>query len=838
MFTFDERWALMQIAEAATPPGRVLGPPSAGTLAALEALLGGVGGLASTGYRAALHALDLATVPTDGARLSSLPVGRRQEVLARLDEDERTHPLVRAVVGPLKIARLDAAPELERFLAGPSPTKGPWSTAGLPVAVERPRWQERMSDARELPDDEEISVDVVVVGSGAGGAPVAARLAARGHAVLVLEEGGHFGRKDFGGRPLAMQRKLYRDHGLTLATGNALIPVPVGRTVGGTTTINSGTCYRTPDDVLRRWQLEGMHDLGPGSLDPYFERVEAMIGVEVSPASVLGGVARVIARGSAALGYAHGPLARNAPGCDARGVCCFGCPTDAKRSTNVSYIPAALERGATLMHHVRVTSVLVEGGRAVGVEAAVRGDGEGGPERRLRVRARAVVLACGSLHTPALLLANGLANSSGRVGRDLTIHPCSFAWATLPDPVRGWEEVPQGYSVEEFVDQGIRFEGGFAPLPFVGGTLAPIGAEWTEIVERFEHFATFGFMIRETSRGRVRLGLDGRPSVRYPLNDADRRTILRGQAILARIFLAGGAQLVQPGLRGAPRLQTLADVERFEREATDRVRARDIDLSAYHPLGTCRMGADPRRSVVGPDHEAHDVPGLFVCDGSAVSGPLGVNPQVTIMALSERAADFVERRIELTGRRRAPRPARRELVFEETMSGPVVRAPDLRPVEASFTVRAAGELGLGRALAERGGTLALEGTIGVPGLATDRPCAGSLRMRPLLPRANVVYDLTFTADDGSRCTLHGEKHAPLFSPRGMTRLHTEIRRDGEIVARGLLRFHVGRDLGTWLASFRLAARPPEPEPAREPAGGQAPDRRPTASPHEPLATGG
>ncbi|HJL19023.1 MAG TPA: GMC family oxidoreductase [Sandaracinaceae bacterium LLY-WYZ-13_1] len=789
-----ERFTFLRIAEAATPPGEHVPLPDARTIDNVERLLSRFGPTGLHGYRAMLRALDLAAIPLTGSRLSTLPPDRREATLVRLAQREATFWFVRAVTAPMKIAQAQAD-EVEAALGASDGYR-------LPVTHEAHRWEARITDGGDLDADEEIDADVVVVGTGAGGAPVARALAARGHAVVVLEAGRHFTRTDFVGRPLEQQAKLYENGGATGTLGNTVIPVPMGRTVGGSTTVNSGTCYRTPDSTLRRWQLElGLHALGPGSLEPYFERVETAIEVEEAQANVLGGVARVIGRGAEALGYEHGPLRRNAPGCDGQAVCCFGCPTDAKRSTNVSYVPQA------------------------------RAGGEGGV--RLTVRARAVVLACGTMHTPSLLLRQRLANGSDQVGRNLTIHPASQQWAAFDEPIRGFEEIPQGYAVEEFADQGIRFEGGFLPLSMAAGALGQVGRQWTELVDAFDRLACFGFMIAETSRGRVVLGPGGRPTMRYSVNDTDMRRIVQAHAILARIYLAGGANVVYPGMQIFDRLGSEEDVARLEREGPGRLRPHHVDLTAYHPLGTCRMGADPARSVIGPTQETWDVPGLFVCDGSAVPGPLGVNPQVTIMALSERAAQFVERRVEEGARVRAAVPEGPAVAFEETMSGLCQLEPDEGggSVDVSFTVRAVGGLSLERAIRQRGGQWTLDGTITVDGVATERPCRGLLVMRPLRRRATLVYDLDFEDDDGTACTLHGEKHTRLGSAlRGMTTLHTELRREGFRLGRGILTFDLD-DLSPWLASFRLLA-----EAAAEGAGSdESEPPEETAAPEGPAA---
>ncbi len=804
--SIDEQWTLLRIAEAATPAGAHVPLPDGETIAAVHRLLGRLGPATTHAYRALVRALDLAAVPLTGRRLASLSVEEREAVLVRLNANEATFWLVRAVTAPLKIAQAETEP-LERALRVRAP---------LTVAREPNRWEERIFDARMLASDEELEVDVVVVGTGAGGAPVAKALASRGHAVVMIEAGGYFTRADFVGRPLERQSKLYVDHGFTVAIGNSVIPVPMGQTVGGTTTINSGTCYRTPAQVMRRWQLEqGLHELGAGSLDPYFEQVEAMLEVEPARPETLGGVARVIARGADALGYAHGPLSRNAPGCDAQAVCCFGCPTDAKRSTNVSYVPAALAQGAMVYSNARVSRVLIEGGRAVGVVA--RAIGESGERRKLTVRARAVVLACGTLQTPALLLRQGIANGSGQVGRNLTIHPAGYSWAAFDEPIRGFEEIPQGYAVEEFADQGIRFEGGFLPVSMAAGAFGHVGRRWTQLVDRFDELAVFGFMLAETSRGRVALGPGGRPQMTYRVNDEDVARIARAQAILAKIFFAAGAERVYPGMQVFDELKGPEDAARLEREGPGTLRAHHLDLTAYHPLGTCRMGGDPLRSVIGPTQESWDVPGLFVCDGSAVPGPLGVNPQITIMALSERAAEFVERRVEEGSRMRPVKPEEGpRLRFEETMSGLCTfdESEGGGTREVRFTVRATGDVSLKAALESGGGSWHLEGHISIEDVVEDATCEGTLEMRPLNRRATLVYDLGFTDEHGAPCTLHGEKRTRWSAPlTGMRTLYSELRRDGALMGRGVLTFDL-RDLGPWLSSFRLAGSIREVIPTR------------------------
>lgn len=626
------RETLIALAETTIPAGAVF--PGAGEKAArsVEVALRRGPGLLATGYAALVQTVDAVATARHGRRFARLDGPRRLALLEGMRKGALPGRLaVRALVTPLKVAHF-GDPAFHRAVG-----------CVLPIAApqERPRHlREHSRAAADLGGDADFDCDAVVIGTGAGGAVVARELAERGLAVVMLEEGGHVHREQLNGRPFEMGRLLYRDHGATFSLGNAAIPIPIGRTVGGTTAVNSGTCYRAPARVFRAWREElGLVDLTDEVMDRHYARVEEVLEVARARAELLGGVGRVIARGCERLGYRrHGPLLRNAPDCDGQGVCCFGCPSDAKRSTNVSYVPLALRAGAELIHGARVEQITTRGGRAVGVVARALGAGH-----VVTVRARAVVVSCGALMTPVLLAENRLCQKSGWLGRNLSIHPAAGVLAEFDEDIAGGGRfIPQGYAIEEFHEQGLLFEGGSTPLDLTMAVLPFLGPRLVELAERFDRIAMFGFMVEDESRGRVR-AVRGRPFITYRLGRADVAQVQRGVEILARVFLAAGARRVLPLVHGFDELCGEADLGRF---AAARLRARDLELSAYHPLGTARMGADPRRSVVGPDHQSHEVAGLYVVDGASVPSSLGVNPQVTIMALATRAAEVIGRALE------------------------------------------------------------------------------------------------------------------------------------------------------------------------------------------------
>lgn len=634
-FTDAERHALSLLAVTALPPGRLLPGATGATVTRAERFLSEFPASISSGYRRLLVTLDAQSLLGHRARFVELPLGKRLDVLSRLEQGEFSRLALRGLLAPLKLAHFDD-PHVYAAL-------GCRYAVDPPLRPERARWRSQVFDASTLPAGEALECDVVVVGTGAGGAPVAKVLAERGHAVLLVEEGPLFTRQDFTGRPLQMMKQMYRRAGATVAFGNTAIPIPLGRGVGGTTLINSGTCFRAPRPVLDGWAGEGLTALGGDGLTRFYDEVEEVLGVGPSSPEALGAPARLIAKGCDALGWSHHPLRRNAPGCDGQGLCCFGCPTDAKRSTNVSYVPLALEKGAQLMTGFEVTKVLTEGDAAVGVEGVVAGQ-----QTRLSVRAKAVVLACGSLLTPGLLHRNGLGRTSGQLGRNLSIHPASAGMGLFDEDTNAWRTVPQGYAIDEFAGDGLYFEGGQVPLDLSAVSLSGFGPSFVALMERFNQTFTFGFMVKDSSRGRVTSGKDGAPRITYVVNERDRAKLQRGFGLLARVYFAAGAKAVYLPVLGFERLRSLADVDRFERA---KVPARHMDLTAYHPLGTARMGVDPLQSVVNVDHELHDLNNLFVCDGSVVPSSLGVNPQVTIMALSLRAGEGIHRRLErLTAR--------------------------------------------------------------------------------------------------------------------------------------------------------------------------------------------
>jgi choline dehydrogenase-like flavoprotein len=473
--------------------------------------------------------------------------------------------------------------------------------------------------------------EVAIVGSGAGGAVAAAMLAEAGLDVLVLEAGAHYDRDSYPADRLEAIAELYREAGLTIAEGRPPIPIPVAKAVGGTTVINSGTCFRAPEPILENWRSEfGVS--WARDLDEDFGEAEEFLRVTELDPERMGRNGQLAMEGAAALGASGGPIHRNAGNCVQCSSCPYGCAIDAKRGMHVSYLPRAAAAGARVRAGVEAQRVLVEDGRAVGLACSARD--ELGRSRPYTVRARrAVIAAGGAFGTPELLLRSGLGGS--QVGRNLHIHPACWVGARYEEEVRGWEGVMQSFYVDEWEERHrVLLEATFTPLAFGGAWLMGTGSEHQRSMLDFGHVGSIGVHLCDRSKGRVGVANEGALRASYKLTDDDARQIVFGIARAAEIHFAAGASEVYPNI---PRVGVLkrGDLPLFE---STWFKASELRLEAFHPMGTARIAADPRRGVCAPDGSVNGTPGLYVADASLFPTSVGVNPMMTIVAFAKQVA--------------------------------------------------------------------------------------------------------------------------------------------------------------------------------------------------------
>lgn len=480
------------------------------------------------------------------------------------------------------------------------------------------------------------SCQALVVGSGPGGAVVAKELAEAGLDVILLEEGPPFGVADFRqDAGVSMQRTL-REHGTRVAMGNAYMPTMQAVALGGGSLINSAICARAPAFTLEAWRERTGIGLTREGLDPHYARVERFLGVKPTPREALGRRNLLFKAGCDALGISSEPTPQNVRGCKGSSECFTGCRQGAKRSTDVSYVPAAIRAGARVYTSVRAEHLLHDGQVARGIRGHVVEPFTSRPGPEVEIRAQTVVLAAGCMQSPVILLKSGL---GGRwVGNELQFHPGLAVMAMYDEAIDPWVGSTQGYHSLHYIKEGLKLEVLWAPPAILATRLPGIGHEYQRNLLDFNRMAPFDVIsAAERSRGRVRAPLFGwNPRISFDLHEEDMAVLMRGLNLLSDICWASGATSVLPGINGLP--SVLASKAEAEILRSAKVKPRDAVIASNHAFGTTRMSKRPADGVVDEYGRHHEVRNLYIADTGIFVGSPAVNPMLTVMALADRVA--------------------------------------------------------------------------------------------------------------------------------------------------------------------------------------------------------
>ncbi len=508
----------------------------------------------------------------------------------------------------------------------------------------------RIRTGKDVTRDTEVSCDVCVVGSGAGAGVLGEQLVSKGLQVVMLEEGGYHTRSEFNMRESWAYPALYQEMG-NRATDDQSVLILQGRSVGGGTTVNWCTCFRTPARVLDRWASEfGVEGYTEAALTPHWEAIERRLHIREWPLEAMNRNNQVLWEGCGKLGFSRGLIRRNVHNCADLGKCGLGCPIDAKQSMLVTLIPDAVERGMDVYANASARRLLVEGRKVRGVEAQVL---DGSTDRptgvTLTVRAKTVAVCGGAINSPALLLRSGL-TARGNVGQRLFLHPVVIMAAQMEHPVEAWGGAPQSAYSHHFVDRGPQRVGYFLEVPplypMIAATVLPgFGQPHQRLMERLPYtqiviaLTVDGFLPGDVG-GTVRLGnpKERRVHIDYPIRPWHWEAFRDACEVMARVQFAGGAQEVW-SLHASPvRLRPGDDIARRLGDAP--WEPGSVRVATAHQMGGCCMGKDPQRSVVDSSLRYHQLDNLFVVDGSVFPTSLGVNPQETIYGIARlRSAD-------------------------------------------------------------------------------------------------------------------------------------------------------------------------------------------------------
>jgi long-chain-alcohol oxidase len=644
-----QRRALEGICDTFCPPGGdgVLG---AGELGVPQALLEAVALNPRASERRQLAALlslwDTRALGAVGGaglqRFSSLSPEERERVL--LAWGDSRSPQRRAVFQALRKGSL----LFYYMLPGPGGSRNPaWNAVGYDGPLGKLEGAPpKALTVTPVEHDQQLDCDVVIVGSGAGGGAAAAVLAGAGLDVVVIESGDYYDDQDFDGSEYGALTRFYM--GAPSASQDQSVGLLAGSCLGGGTVVNYSTSFRTPDDVREEWASFGVpaftSDDYTASMDAVWER----LGVNQEhnePSSR----EHKLQEGCVKLGWHVDAMPRGVRHCAQGrecGYCGLGCRVGAKQSVVKTWLADAAGAGARLIVRTRVEKVLVSEGAARGVVASTV---EG---RRLTVRSRAVIAACGAIHTPALLKRSGLTNAN--IGKHLRLHPATAVWGVFDEELKTWEGVMQALYSDQHRDlhdgYGLKYEtAANHPHLFISFVPWRGSREHLGLMQGLSSSVPVGVLLRDRDGGEVRVGRDGEPIVRYKLSPFDAAHLRTGLDGAAQILEAAGARRIfsshsrwvayEPGGGSGTRSSFMADAD------SAGYGAGQIALGSFHIMGSARMGGSPAISACDPTGQTWDVRDLYVFDGSSFPTASGVNPQISIQSIAHMGARALAARL-------------------------------------------------------------------------------------------------------------------------------------------------------------------------------------------------
>jgi choline dehydrogenase-like flavoprotein len=505
-----------------------------------------------------------------------------------------------------------------------------------------------------------ITCDVAIIGSGAGAGITAELLTKAGLSVVIVEEGQLKSSTDFKQREPEAYASLYQE-AAGRKTKDKGITILQGRSVGGTTTVNWTSSFRTPATTLKYWQDQfGLTDYNPEALAPYFKQAEERLNI--SPWLAMPNENNeLLRRGAAKLGIKAEVIPRNVKGCYNLGSCGMGCPTNAKQSMLVTTIPFALDAGATLLVETRAETFQIANGRinslrCIAVKPNAAPVDSAGPATQ--IIAKHFILAGGSINSPALLMRSKAPDPHHRLGTRTFLHPVAITTAVMPHTVAAWDGAPQSIYSDHFlgtqpVDGPIGFKLEVAPLHpvFFGANLPGFGEKQAELFRQYPNANVMLALMRDgfheqAAGGKVELRGDGSPLLDYPLTDFVLDGARRSMLAMAEIQFEAGAKMVYPGHEMAAGYGSWMETKK----AIEALPMKPLltKIGSAHVMGGCGLAADEKRGVTRPDGVHWQLENLSIHDGSIFPTSIGANPQLSIYGSVNRLAQGLAKR--LTGR--------------------------------------------------------------------------------------------------------------------------------------------------------------------------------------------
>lgn len=507
----------------------------------------------------------------------------------------------------------------------------------------------RIFQGKDLTAGQTIEADVCIIGSGCGGATLAKQLSAAGRSVVILERGGYYTEADFDQDELNMNGKLSSNRSLkSSADGGTLLLS--GNNVGGASVHYWADTYRTPADRLKHWANRyGLTGHTLVDLEPAWNELDGVLNVHRADEDHHNRMNQLLREGARQLGWSGSAVPQARKGCVKSGHCMQGCLYDAKQSQLVTHIPQAVAMGATLYSDVQAHRLETVQGTVQRLHCQVMDRSTNRPSgKTLTVAAKQFALAAGGYYSAPFLIANGLQAQLPALGKHFGMNPTAWAFGLYEEDITLWRNIPAAFGVEEFrlarfdADKKYR-EGGYLLMAnqvqpgSLAGTMPLIGDEIGEWMVRARNIGSTIIWLDdfEEELGTIGVGDDGSPKVDYPYGPVTQAMLRDSLKKQVAMLFTTGARKVLLGSGQRTMFESPKDLARIDNLP---VTGGGIFMAAPHPFGGCRMGTDPKTSVVGMDHRVHGFANLFVSDPSVFPTGPSVDPSFTIMAFSYIAA--------------------------------------------------------------------------------------------------------------------------------------------------------------------------------------------------------
>lgn len=505
-------------------------------------------------------------------------------------------------------------------------------------------WQTQNAD--KLANDTIIETDIAIIGTGAGGGTSAEILTKAGLKVLLIEEGPLKSSDSFRMDEREAYRDLYQENAGRMSKDGA-ISILQGRCVGGSTVVNWTSSFRTPEPTLNHWQQEfDVKDSSPEEMAPWFAQMEQRLNISpwIVPPNENNSV---LSRGSEALGISWKVIPRNVAGCWNLGYCGTGCPTNAKQSMLVTTIPSALEKGASLLYQARAERLALDGDKVAGIELTALDTNKKPNGNKIIVKAKQVIMACGGINGPALLLRSQVPDPQELVGKRTFLHPVPFIFAQFDEKIDPYYGAPQSIYSDHFQWESVDGQMGYkleVPPMQPGLTSVLMSGHGEDMVESMSQLPNTHSMLallrdgfNEESQGAsIELADDGSPIINYPLNDYLWDGVKRAHLSMAEIQFAAGAKRVRPAHTESewysswPQAKAAIEQTEFKQSATL--------LGCAHVMGGLPIGENKEKCLVDSQGKYHYLDNLYVMDGSLFPTSIGANPQLSVYGIACRLA--------------------------------------------------------------------------------------------------------------------------------------------------------------------------------------------------------